>query len=134
MSAYARGRAMLPDPARTWEERQARFRAFDNGVFNILKIAIVDPQWSAALLARAEYDIRLTMSPEAKSEMLCYTNEIVITVTGREWKTGWPFCKKTLHRHLTAEITFEPYCSRLSVWTDPKEPDGLVCFKSCLSG
>lgn len=124
------GRTRLPAPAKTWEERQARFEEFDRRVFGLLKFTLkssteITPQ----ICRQVEAAIRFIMPTEAQSEMLCYTNYIGIYVDGRTWQTGWWFCKKTVHHRLSAEITFDPYASHLSVWTDPKSPDGIACFK-----
>jgi hypothetical protein len=113
-----------------WQERQRRFEEFDRSVFNILKLAL-HYDLTPELFAQVKKDIRLAVTPEARAEMLLYTDKIKITVTGRQWyfRHGWFWRKKTLHKHLTAEIVFEPYKSTLSVWTDPKAPDGIVCFQ-----
>jgi hypothetical protein len=110
------------------DERQHAFREFDCGVFNILKLAL-SYDMTDDLFIKVAHDIRLTIPPNAKREMLAYTKEIEIFVSGRQWQTGWWFCKKTTWKRLNAEITFNPYKASLSCWTDPKAPDGIVCFQ-----
>jgi hypothetical protein len=109
-------------------ERQQAFREFDRGVFNILKLAI-EHDVDARLCSEIERDIKVTIPPAARREMLRYTDAIEVNVYGRQWSTGWPFCKKTTHKHLTADVIFNPYKASLSVWTDPNEPGGIVCFQ-----
>lgn len=109
-------RFRLPEPAALWTERRARLNAFERGAYNILTLALTDDLSLTNTLSRAECAIRTALSPEAKAEMVLYAIEISITVTGRQWNTGWPFCKKTPHKYLNAEIIFEPYKMSLSVW------------------
>ena len=97
------------------DERQTAFREMDAGGFNILNLAIA-------------HDIRTTLPPNARKEMLAYTKEIEIYVSGSQWRYGWPWNRK-MHKHISADITFNPYKATLSCWTDPKEPGGIVCFQ-----
>ena len=108
--------------------RQQAFREMDAGVFNILKLALASDM-TDDLFIQVAHDIRTTIPPNARKEMLACTKEIEIFVSGRQWQTGWWFCKKTTWKHINAEITFNPYKASLSCWTDPKEPGGIVCFQ-----
>lgn len=110
------------------DERQQAFREFDKGAFNILKLALARDM-TQDLFDQVARDIRTTIPPKARKEMLCYTKEIEIYVSGSQRQTGWWWGKKTTWKHITAEITFDPYCSRLSAWTDPKALDGIVLFQ-----
>lgn len=117
-------------PAKTPEERQSRFREFDRGAFNIMKLALAR-DLTPELYAEVEKDIRLTMPPAARVEMLLYTDKIDIVISGNSHinRHGWLWKQKTVHKYMTAQITFEPYRANLSVWTDPEAPDGIVCFQ-----
>ena len=112
------------------EERQRRFREFEQGAFNIMKLALA---WDVtpALAVQVKADIGRSITPEVREEMLCYTDKIEILVDGSQWYTrhGWFWRQRTLHKRITAEITFEPYRTSLSVWTDPKVIGGVVCFR-----
>lgn len=110
------------------DERQQSFREFDKGVFNILKLALAYDM-TQDLFNQVEKDIRLTIPRKAAKEMLLYTDKIEIYVSGRQWKIGWWWGKRTLWKHINATITFEPYSTSLAAWTDPKEPGGIVCFQ-----
>jgi hypothetical protein len=101
----------LPPPAAPFTDRLARLRAFEAGVGNILRMYL-DKPLTDETFRKIEGDIILSMSPEAKAEMLCYTNYIVVNVTGHRWRTGW-FWRRVEHRRLTAEIIYDPYLSRL---------------------
>lgn len=108
-----------------WRRRLDAFAEFDKGVFNILKLAMAY-DLTAQKLREVERDIALTIPPNAKQEMLRYTDRVVIIVHGSQRKVGW-WWKRRLHKHISAEITFDPYRTTLSVWTDK---DGeLVCFQ-----
>lgn len=109
------------------DERQTAFREMDAGVFNILKLAMAYDM-TDDLFIKVAHDIRTTLPPNARREMLAYTKEIEIFVMGRQWRYGWPWDRKT-HKRISAEITFNPYRATLSCWTDPEEPGGIVCFR-----
>jgi hypothetical protein len=112
-------------PARTYEERQRRLDVFRRRVYSILEASGDKP--NAAL----EEEIRTDIPPEARIEMLCYTNEIQVTVTGgvNVIRYGWLWRKRKFHKHMSAEIIFEPYKMTLSIWTDPKDPTKFVRFQ-----
>ncbi len=110
------------------DERQQAFEEFDRGVFNILKLALAYDM-TDDLFARVRSDIRTTIPPNARREMMRYAKQIDILVTGSQWRIGWWFGKKRTHKIISAEITFNPYRSSLSCWTDPTVPGGIVCFR-----
>lgn len=110
------------------DARQQAFKEFEDGAFNVLSLALAY-DITDHLCRQVEIDIRTTIPPNAKREMLRYTKTIDIYVSGTQWKRGWWWGKKTIYKHLTADITFNPYRTTLSVWTDPKAPDGIVRFR-----
>jgi hypothetical protein len=116
--------------AKTPEERQERFREFDRGALNIMKLALAY-DLTPTLFAQVESDIRRSITPYCRVEMLLYTDKIDIVVSGRTSvrRHGWLWRKRTVYKYLNADIIFEPYKSSLSVWTDPTAPGGIVCFQ-----
>jgi len=110
------------------DRRQESFREFKQGVFNVLKLALAY-DLNRAIFEQYEKTIRLTMPAEARAQMLAYTDTIEVSVSGRQWQAGWWFAKKTTHKHITADILFNPYRMTLSAWTDPKAEGGIVCFE-----
>ena len=109
------------------DKRQQAFREMDKGVFNILKLALAYDM-TDDLFIQVAHDIRNTFPPAARKEMLAYTKEIEIYVTGSQWRYGWWWNRQT-HKHISVDITFNPYKSTLSAWTDPDEPDGIALFR-----
>lgn len=110
----------------------ATFKAFDTSVYNILKMYLYKDEYTPELFKRIENDIKLSITPEARAEMMIYTDKIEIQVTGTIYyhRHGWLWRKRTaVRRYLSAHIVFEPYGSSLSVWTDPTAPGGIVCFQ-----
>lgn len=117
-----------PTPTTNFEERTRRFDAFDRGAFNIMELALgkdITPE----LLREIERDIRLTIPPEAKAEMLIYTDEIQIIATGSTYRSGWWWNRKVSRKNIHVDVIFSPYRIGLSVWTDPKVPGGVVRFQ-----
>jgi hypothetical protein len=125
---------MMPLPATSLEERQRRFREFDLMAYNIMELALLYTNLSPKTLRGVEKDIRMMMMPEARAEMLLYTDRIEISAHAQvhmsrdHWWCWWSE-KKIVRKYLHVDVVFNPYGHGLSVWTDPKEPGGVVRFQ-----
>ena len=109
------------------DERPRAFREFDVAVFNILRLALAYDM-TPENFRQVEKDIALSILPAARKQMMMYTDKIDIYVSGSQWKYGWWWDRK-IHKHITADITFNPYKASLSAWLDPTAPDGIRCFQ-----
>lgn len=119
---------LLVEASPDWKERRRRLDNFSKGVFNIMKLALAYDLTDEAL-AQIKKDVRLILEAEARAEMMLYTNEIEIFVSGSTRRTGWWWGKKTIHRHINVEVTFDPYKMSLSAWTDPNNPGEVIFFQ-----
>lgn len=119
-----------PAPESPLERRQRRFGEFKKRVFSILRAALAEDM-ERSRFDQTEAAIRLAISPDVEEEMLCYTDEIKIRVTGSQWTTrhGWLWLKKRQHRHINAFIVFEPYSMSLASWTDPECEGQIISFE-----
>lgn len=118
----------MTEAAADWEERQRRFKRFDDGVFNIMKLALLGDLTPEAL-SQVEKDVRLSIDKEARAEMMRYTDEIEISAYGKEHRGGWWWNRKTTKKYISVDVIFDPYRSHLAAWTDPTVPGGIVLFQ-----
>lgn len=113
------------------DERQRRFRRFDDAAFAFMKRAILLGDITDTVMARVERDCvaALRAMPETLAEMLLYTGEINIGITGQNYCAGWPWARYTCRKYLHLDCTFSPYRGDISAWTDSTAPDGVVRFQ-----
>lgn len=124
-------REALPHGSPDFATRLKRFRRFDDAAFAFMKRAILVGDITDGVIARIEREVAgaLRAMPETLAEMLIYTDQIDIVITGRNFRRGWPWARYTAFKGLYLECTFAPYRSDVSAWTDPNAFDGVVRFQ-----
>jgi len=112
---------------KSWADRMRRFRTFEHSVFNILKNALLY-DLDADAFEVVKRQVTAALQDDMRWEMLHYTDEIDIFVSGRQSRVGW-WWKRSTHKYINVQVSFSPYQMSLSAWTDPNAPGGVVCFQ-----
>jgi hypothetical protein len=114
-----------------WDTRCKRFSAFEDRAFETMKRAILAGDITDAVVLRVERNIIeiLKTMPETQAEMILYTRDIEVSVSGSNYRKGWPWRRYTAHKNMHVDFIFGPYKSSISAWTDPAEPGGVVRFQ-----